>query len=159
MKTLIITVCLLSFASGWTFAQFEDGPPHHKMREKISQLEKIKLIETLQMDEETTLRFFSRRAETEKAIDDLMKSHDDLLDKIDQMISDDNQPKDDVLKPLIKQVSDIRLKIDQKRADFVKSLDDILTTKQIAKFVVFEKKFREELAKSLMKDRPYKRKD
>ena len=159
MRTFIVILSFISFLSIEAFAQFEEGPPPHKMREKILQLEKIKLIEALQMDEETTLRFFARRSETEKSIDGLMKNLDDLLDKIDQMTSGDNQPKDEELKPLIKEVAGIRLKIEQKKADFVNSLDDILTTKQIARFVVFEKKFREELAKSLMKDRPHKRRD
>jgi len=159
MKNFIYILFFLAFLPIQSFAQFEDGPPPHKMREKIFQLEKIKLIETLQMDEETTLRFFARRAETESSIDGLMKNVDELLDKIDNMISDDKNPKNEELKPLIKEVIEIRLKIEQKRVDFVKSLSDILTTKQIAKFVVFEKRFREELAKSLMKDRMHKKQD
>lgn len=156
MKKAIIILFFLSIVSAELFAQFDDAPPPHKMREKIFQLEKIKLIETLQMDEETTLRFFSRRSETESSIDGLKKNLDEVLDKIDQLISSDKPPKDEELKPLIKEVGSIRLQIDQKRVDFVKSLDDILTPKQIAKFVVFEKRFREELAKSLMKERKHK---
>ena len=158
MKIYIYLFCFLSLISIQSFAQFEDRPPHH-FRDKIFQLEKIKLIETLQMDEETTLRFFARRSETETAIDSLRKNLDNLLDKIDQKISGDSKTNDEELKTLIKKVSEIRLKIDQKRIDFVNSLSDILSTKQIAKFVVFEKKFRDDLAKSLMKDRMRKKRD
>ncbi len=155
MKNIIYILSIITLVSLQTFAQLEDRPPHHmrEMREKILQLEKIKLIETLQMNEETTLRFFARRSETESTIDSLRENLDKKIDEIDKLISDDNKPEDNKLKSLIKEVSGIRLKIEQKRADFVNSLDDILTIKQIAKFVVFEKKFREELAKSLMKDR------
>jgi len=159
MKIYIYLLCFLSLVSVQTFAQFDDEPPPHHFRDKIFQLEKIKLIETLQMDEETTLRFFSRRSKTENVIDSLRKNIDDLLNKIDQKISGNNQTNDKVLKSLIEKVGEIRLKIDQKRIDFVKSLSDILTTKQIAKFVVFEKKFRDELAKSLMKDRMHRKQD
>ena len=158
MKIYIYLFCFLSLISIQSFAQFEDRPPHH-FRDKIFQLEKIKLIETLKMDEETTLRFFARRSETETAIDSLRKNLDNLLDKIDQKISGDSKTNDEELKTLIKKVSEIRLKIDQKRIDFVNSLSDILSTKQIAKFVVFEKKFRDDLAKSLMKDRMRKKRD
>jgi hypothetical protein len=158
MKIYIYLFCFLSLVSIQSFAQFEDRPPHH-FRDKIFQLEKIKLIETLQMDEETTLRFFARRSETETAIDSLRRNLDALLDKINQEISGDSKTNDEELKTLIKKVSEIRLKIDQKRVDFVNSLSDILTTKQIAKFVVFEKKFRDDLAKSLMKDRMRKKRD
>ena len=158
MRIYIYLFCFLSLISIQSFAQFEDRPPHH-FRDKIFQLEKIKLIETLKMDEETTLRFFARRSETETAIDSLRKNLDNLLDKIDQKISGDSKTNDEELKTLIKKVSEIRLKIDQKRIDFVNSLNDILSTKQIAKFVVFEKKFRDDLAKSLMKDRMRKKRD
>ena len=158
MRIYIYLFCFLSLISIQSFAQFEDRPPHH-FRDKIFQLEKIKLIETLKMDEETTLRFFARRSETETAIDSLRKNLDNLLDKIDQKISGDSKTNDEELKTLIKKVSEIRLKIDQKRIDFVNSLSDILSTKQIAKFVVFEKKFRDDLAKSLMKDRMRKKRD
>ena len=72
MRTFIVILSFISFLSIEAFAQFEEGPPPHKMREKILQLEKIKLIEALQMDEETTLRFFARRSETEKSIDGLL---------------------------------------------------------------------------------------
>ena len=155
MKNIIYILGFLMVISLQTFAQSDDGPPHHmkEMREKILQLEKIKLIETLQMNEETTLRFFARRSETESTIDSLRENLDKKIDEIDKLISDDNKPEDNKLKSLVREVSRIRLKIEQKRADFVNSLDDILTIKQIAKFVVFEKKFREELAKSLIKDR------
>ena len=158
MKIYIYLFCFLSLISIQSFAQFEDRPPHH-FRDKIFQLEKIKLIETLKMDEETALRFFARRSETETAIDSLRRNLDALLDKINQKISGDSKTNDEELKTLIKKVSEIRLKIDQKRVDFVNSLSDILTTKQIAKFVVFEKKFRDDLAKSLMKDRMRKKRD
>ena len=158
MKINIYLFCFLSLVSIQSFAQFEERP-HHPFRDKIFQLEKIKLIETLQMDEETTLRFFARRSETETAIDSLRRNLDALLDKINQKISGDSKTNDEELKTLIKKVSEIRLKIDRKRVDFVNSLSDILTTKQIAKFVVFEKKFRDDLAKSLMKDRMRKKRD
>lgn len=161
MKNIIYILGFLTFISLQTFAQFEDRPPHHmrEMRAKILQLEKIKLIEALHMNEETTLRFFARRSETESAIDSMRENLDNKLDEIDKIISGDNKPDDKKLESLIREVSGIRLKIEQKRVDFVKSLDDILTTKQIAKFVVFEKKFREELAKSLMKDRMRNKRD
>ena len=56
-------------------------------REKIEQLEKIKLIEALDMDEQTTLKFFARRNESRSRIDKLNDSLDTITDNLESKFS------------------------------------------------------------------------
>ena len=64
MKRIIISSLFALLLSSFLFAQRGEGPGEWgRMGGQIEQLEKIKIIEELNMDEETTLRFFSRRNE------------------------------------------------------------------------------------------------
>lgn len=122
-------------------AQHRDGPPK-RHDERIGQLEKVKLIEILDMDEETTLRFFARR---DKHFDEMKKIHEKreiLLETIEDKIKNDDQS------GYMEQAGEI-FKLEEKaikmRRDFISSLTDILTETQIGKMMLFEVKFKEHI--------------
>ena len=74
MKKYSFLVLILIFSINTNWAQEEPPFMHEGMRRgRLAELEKIKLIETLEMDEETTLRFFSRRSEHMKNQKELKK--------------------------------------------------------------------------------------
>ncbi len=116
---------------------------------KISELEKIKLIEELQLDEETTLRFFSRRnlhQETQKKIkskrDSMLTILNRKIEKDDNKINYQNE---------IDEILFIDKKLLDERVKFFNSLSDIFSNKQIAQLLVFEKKFRSEIRKQILR--------
>ncbi len=127
------------------------GPP--RGRERLEQLEKIKLIEVLKMDEETTLRFFARRTEMKSKIDELNKNADELLKEMETMMKDEDDVDEAALKSKIDEWKKIQSEIERTKSEFIDSLYDILTTEQIAKMIIFEKRFRDELRRVLIKDR------
>ncbi len=55
-----------------------------KNREKLEQLEKIKLIESLDMDEDTSIRFFARRNESKREIQELEKKTEDIIFELEK---------------------------------------------------------------------------
>jgi hypothetical protein len=122
-------------------------------REKFEQLEKIKLIETLGMDEETTLRFFARRSEHRKLQDETQEKIQQKIDNLDGMVKSGKVASVEDLKTSINEINNLQLQFDKSRVDFVNSLSDILSYEQIAKLVIFEKRFRNELRKLLIKER------
>jgi hypothetical protein len=141
-KNLILFLPVILFLSSNINTQ-----PHKKgePREKIEALEKIKLLEALDMDEETAIKFFSRRNEHKQKIKELFDELDGKFDNIKDKISsvkDDNDPE---LKKLIDSYFLTYQKLDEERKRFFNSLDDILTYKQIAELTLFEKRFREEI--------------
>ena len=157
MKQLLLLTILL-FIPLQLFAQPFDEPPH-KMRERLSQLEKIKLIETLQMDEETTLKFFARRTEHQAKMDKLASQADSTIDEMETLLKSDNKYSPEKLKALIDEANSLRIKMDKEKSNFINSLDDILTTEQIAKLIIFERRFKDELRRVLFRDRKHMNKE
>ena len=149
MKTLI---CIL-FVFIITAPAFAQEPSHSRMggKGKIEELEKIKLIDALQMDEETTLRFFARRSEHQNKIKELSKKADDQLDKISEYIKNNSDKNTKEIKKMINDYLAYGEDISRERVDFITSLSDILSYEQISKLLIFEKKFRDELRKILFK--------
>jgi hypothetical protein len=135
-----------------------DEPPQH-MRDKLNQLEKIKLIETLEMDEETTLRFFSRRSEHQTKIEKLIERADEIIKQMELIIKAGRVYTETELKSLIEEANAIHTKTVQSKSDFINSLDDILTTEQIAKLIIFERRFKDELKRAMFKGRKYRNRD
>lgn len=149
MYKLLITLLAIILLTSISFPQKMDerGMKH---RGKLEQLEKIKLIEALDLDEETSIRFFSRRNESRKEIQELEIRTDDIISELEKSFNNGDKSKDDLQKRLTSDLLKTRESIETKRNQFINSLNDILTTEQIAKLIVFEKKFRDEIRNVLL---------
>jgi ribosomal protein S15P/S13E len=135
-----------------------DRPPEH-MRNKLNQLEKIKLIETLEMDEETTLRFFSRRNENQTKMEKLNERADEIITQMEDILKAGKVYTEAELESLIANANSIQKQMVQTKSDFINSLNDILTTEQIAKLIIFERRFKDELKRAMFKGRKFRNKD
>jgi Spy/CpxP family protein refolding chaperone len=121
------------------------------MDNKIEQLEKVKLIEALNLTEDQSIRFFARRNEHRKEIEKLEMRTEEILRDLENLTEDSNDRNVAEQKRLLNEFLDIRIQIENKRKQFILSLSDILSPEQVSKLVVFEKKFRDEIRKILMK--------
>ncbi len=155
MKRFITIIFLFFVVSSVSNAQMDDrppdGPPHDGMK-KIEQLEKIKLIEALDMDEQTTLKFFARRNEHNNKMKELMEKSRQQLDSIDEKLKE-KPVNEKMLNSMIDQYFTYESDIEKEKEAFIHSVSDILTVTQIAKLVVFEKKFRDEIRDIIFKTR------
>jgi len=151
MKKIIAAVSFILIAAFAVHAQdvrhVEEGP-----LKKIEELEKIKLVETLVMDEQTTLKFFARRAKYKEDQSQILKNMMSLLDQMSDLMKKDDK-NDEELRKMIGQYQDFENKLIKRKQDFYNSLSDILTYKQIAKVLVFERRFKDEIRAALMKER------
>ncbi|MCK5457863.1 MAG: hypothetical protein KAI45_12110 [Melioribacteraceae bacterium] len=116
---------------------------------KIAELEKIKLIEELQLDEETTLRFFSRRNSHQGIQKEIAFKRDSLLTQLNKKIDEDDNKVD--YQKEINEILNIDKQLLDERVRFFKSLDDILSYEQIAELLIFEKKFKSEIRKQILR--------
>ena len=154
MKKLIpLLIIILLVPTTLNAQRNQDGK--HKVPERIMQLEKIKLIETLEMDEETTLKFFARKSESDREMEKIQKAIDDKLDMMELLINSNNL-QDEEFKTALDEINLMHQKLVENKTNFIKSLNDILSYQQIAKLVLFERKFREELRRAIFKDRKKK---
>jgi len=155
MKNLIPLLIIIALFSTTINAQ-RNQDRKHKVPERIMQLEKIKLIETLEMDEETTLKFFARKSRSDREVEEIQKDIDKKLDTMEQLVNSDNSL-DEEFRTGLDELNFMHQKLVENKKNFLKSLNDILSYKQIAKLVLFERKFREELRRAIFKDRGKKK--
>lgn len=148
MKNIIYVILILLIVMP---AMAQEHRERRMMDNKIEQLEKVKIIEALDLTEEQSIRFFARRNEHRKEIEKLEMRSEELIKDIENIIVDSNEKNIVEQKRLLNEFLDIRIQIENKRKQFILSLNDILSTEQVSKLVVFEKKFREEIRKILMK--------
>lgn len=152
MKIFYITLFVVSAFAMSLFPQKKFGRDG-EMRERMAQLEKIKLIEVMNMDEETTLRFFSRRAEFQKKHDEMRENIDTKIDLLEATLKSARMVTDTELQTMINEILELHKAFENERAEFIKSLNDIHSTDQIARYLVFEKRFRDELRRLLLHER------
>lgn len=120
-------------------------------RAKIEALEKVKLIEELNMNEDASIKFFARRNEHMDKMHAFENEADDILDKLEKALNDSQN--DQVLNKLIADFHSVQTKTVDEKGLFIKSLSNILSPKQVAKFIVFDRKFKEEIRDILIKAR------
>lgn len=149
MNKLFLSLLVILLMTSFSYPQ----KMRDKLRQnkgKLEQLEKVKLIEALNLNEDVAVRFFSRRNESRNEIESLEDKADELIVEIENTFNTNDKNLETKQKQLISEFLKTKDIIDQKRNQFIKSLDDILTTEQIAKLIVFEKKFREEIRNVLL---------
>lgn len=152
MKYLSYAIVLMFFLSSMLTAQ-KGRWKDEEAREKFEQLEKIKLIETLELDEETTLRFFARRTEHRKQQDEIQFSIQQKIESLDVAFKSGRAITVDEIQSNINEINSLQLQLEKNRIEFINSLSDIMSYEQIGKLIVFEKQFRNEVRKLLIKER------
>lgn len=116
---------------------------------KIEQLEKAKLIEVMDLNEEIAVKFFARRNEHQKSMRELMNNRMSLLRDLENNIKEKGS-KESYYIDQVNKILEIEKQMSADKQEFIKSLADILNPQQIAILTVFEFKFRQEIAQSLM---------
>ena len=134
---------------------------HEKMKpmQKMEELKKVKLIEILEMDEETSIKFFTRRSEHMKKMDALNQASKEKMEQLDDMLIEQKENSDQVLKKAIDEYLQIQDNIMLERQNFMKSTSEVLTIEQFGKLVVFEDKFRNEIGGLLFRERNKRMRD
>ena len=119
----------------------ERGQRHFSKR--FEELEKIKLLETLDLDEDVAIKFFTRRNKSKKIIEKIVQEHEVLMALIEEKLKNGEKKED--YSSLIKQSLEFETKMINQKSNFIHSLKDILTEEQILKVILFEQKFRKDV--------------
>jgi len=122
-------------------------------RERMEQLEKLKLLEALDLNEEEAIRFFARRNEFREEHKELIQKRDEIILNIELAIGKNKDENEVDYQKKIEEFLTIEEKLIHHRAKFFNSLEDILTQEQIAKLIVFELKFKQEIRDLIIKRR------
>jgi hypothetical protein len=146
----MLTIIFISiyFSVSNTIAQ-DQVPMRGPAAERIEQYKKIRLMEAVEMSEETSIRFFSRYHAHEDNMRAIAKERNVLIDRLQQL----NQSKasDEDIEKVINDIGTNEEKVANERANFLKELKGVISTKQIADFIIFERNFNRNL-RDLMRD-------
>ncbi len=140
-NTIIVFVILITSAGLYQAQDMEPMNMPFEKQEKFRQMEKIKLLEALNLDEETAVRFFTRRNKNMENARKLIERRDKLIEKLADQLGNKN----DSYKKITKEIMSLETELVENRSKFINSLEDILTEEQIAKLIVFENKFKKKI--------------
>lgn len=148
-KILIIVLLVICTFSSWAQNKQQHwGKEIH--RSKLEELEKIKLIESLNLDEETAVRFIARRSEHMRKMKDIMDEREKLIENLEADIRDNKKENDDYWNKRTEQILSLDGKTIELKKQFYTSLEEIFTKKQIARLIAFEHVFRRELRETIL---------
>ena len=113
-------------------------------RDKIEDIKLEKLTKKLELDESIKATFIDKYKTFSKSMRELNKSRAKAYKLMTENIESGNG-----LDSLVNLVLDFESQISQKREDFIADMKSMLTSQQIAKMIVFERKFNTEIRKLL----------
>ena len=149
-KIIIIAFFLIT-ASGISFAQDD-------FREKIEDVKLEKLTKKLELDDSKKSDFIDKY----KAFSKNMRTLNQKRAKTFKLMTQ-NIESGDGLDTLVDKLIEYEYEINQAREDFVAEMKAMLTSQQLAKMIVFERRFNNEIKKLLKdyqknnkKERPFK---
>ena len=147
IRAMILLPCLVLLISASTgFAQ--PGPEDDAARQRVEEFRRIKLIEILDLDEEQAIRLFTREKDFRKKESARNEKAEALLGELKDLLV--SNASDDQIKEQIEAISASHQAIMKDRQEYVFSLRDILSMKQIGKLVLFEHRFSKELRKMIL---------
>lgn len=143
----IISLALfMPFANGSAQDQAQMRGP---AAERIEQFKKVRLMEVLKMDDETSIRFFSRYNKYIESLRAIQKDHNALIDQLQKLTSSNANSSE--IEQAIKDVVMSEEKIAETRLKFLEELKGVISIKQVGEFVVFERNFNRNL-RDIMQD-------
>ncbi len=135
---LLALACLIAVLnSGKAFAQDD-------FRDKIEDIKLEKLTKKLELDETTKASFIDKYKSFSKQMRDLNKGRAKAYKLMTENIEGGSG-----LDSLVTQVLDYESRISNAREDFIADMKSMLNSQQIAKMIVFERKFNSEIRKLL----------
>ena len=145
-----LTIVLISIFFMMTQVVAQDQlPMRGPAAERIAQYKKLRLMEVVQMNEETSVRFIARYNKHEENIRAIGREQDELIDQLQKLIKSNSN--DAALENVIKDIGMSEEKVLEERTKFIKELRDILSLKQMSQFIIFERNFNKNL-RELMRD-------
>ena len=137
MKTTFMLAVFVASLAGLAFGQGQ--PNQFRAGQRVEQFKKLRMIEALKLDDDTSIRFFAKYSKHEDAVRDINKERDDLIDQLQDM------RKSDADGAKMEKIFDDLTALDTKQAEerqrFLGDIKTVLTTRQIADLIIFERNF------------------
>lgn len=147
MKTTLLSLLLLSLFSVLSFAQEPDSDS--PARQRVEELRRMKMITALDLNEEQAVRLVTREKDFRNQERELQQQRRKLIGQLRE--ASIGTGSDAEIEKLIAQIQTLSEDIVKRRFEYLTSLKDILSVKQMGKLVVFEEHFANELRRMLQR--------
>jgi Spy/CpxP family protein refolding chaperone len=107
------------------------------------------MMEVLKLDEETSVRFFARYDKEQELIRSLTAKRNRTIDQLENLTA--TPASDAEIDKYFKELRDVEDQVHEARIKYWDSLSEILTKKQLAEYVAFERNFFRDL-RDLMRE-------
>lgn len=127
---------------------FEPGP------ERIERFKTMRLVETLKLQEEESVRFFAKQNTHDEKVRELMRSRNGTLDEIAENVREQSESAE--IQKRIEAILEIDQNIFQERKRYQEEIRKLLSQEQFAKFLLFERDFEQQVRDAMreMRRRP-----
>ncbi|MCX6139191.1 MAG: hypothetical protein NTV54_17045 [Ignavibacteriales bacterium] len=111
--------------------------------ERVESFKKVRLLETLKLDEATSVKFIARYNQHIERMRAADRARGELVDKLEQQMAADASDAEFAQSFAI--LADYEKKMLDGRIGFISELREILTARQVAQFIIFERTFNKDL--------------
>ncbi|HTX19475.1 MAG TPA: hypothetical protein VMG34_12540 [Bacteroidota bacterium] len=136
----------LVFSTGTVMAQPRGGN-RGPWPDRIESYKKVRMLEALKLDEEHSVKFVTRYDTHQDVMREYDKERNELIDRLDSLARADAA--DNAFDEVYAGLLEIDKKIADERQNFLNQLKEILSNKQIAEYIVFERNFIRELRQAV----------
>jgi hypothetical protein len=137
MKQIFAYLLFIVVFSALVFGQNRQnpGPP----AQRVEQFKKLRLIEALKLDEETSVRFFAKYAKHEEAMRKINVDREAFVNSLEDM----RRPgaSDAEIDKVVKELIGMDAKVTEERTRFYEDIKGVLSMRQVADLLVFERNF------------------
>jgi Spy/CpxP family protein refolding chaperone len=117
--------------------------------ERLDRYKKIRMVEVLNLDEETGVKLVSRYTKHRERMKEIESDRADLVEKLETMTQSGTSEAE--YQRVFNEIYEIEKKISEARKKFLDELKEFLTSKQIAQYMVFERDFMKDV-RNVVKD-------
>ncbi|MBI2618632.1 MAG: hypothetical protein HYW57_00955 [Ignavibacteriales bacterium] len=142
-------MAMLVFAFGSRAMAQDELPMRGPGAERVEQYKKIRLMETLSLDEETSIRFFARYHRHREELRKLNMRRNSLIDELQTLRR--REASDAEYKKVLEELRKLADPAVEIREQYFDEIGKILTPKQMAEYVIFERSFLQNL-REIMRD-------
>lgn len=148
MMKALLSLLLLLFAFNAINAQ--PWGMRENQRKKLEEFKKLKLIETLDLSEDESTRFFALYNEHRKKVQNIQRERDKVIDQLEKMTKDESKFQQKKFEELEARLNSLEQELFRNRSEFHSNIKNVLSPYKVARFYVFEREFMREVNKLLM---------
>lgn len=137
MKTVRALAIFIVSISALMFGQ-EQGD-QFRPAQRVEQFKKLRMIEALKLDEDTSVRFFVKYSKHEDAMREVNKQRDDLINQLQNLRKSGSDGAG--MEKIFADLNALDTKQTGERLRFLGDLKTVLSTQQVADLIIFERNF------------------